>query len=111
MSNYRENSLVPRRSRRGQSLYSTVSCDVTERDSPAFSQTSGGQRVKRERLRTRLQGKEVLEKIILVLEKYFTEKKTIKLPPPPSSPLTPYTGPALPTIIKLKNDINKQMNK
>ena len=108
MSNYRENSLVPRRSRRGQSLDSTVSCDVTERDSPAFSQTSGGQRVKRERLRTRLQGKKVLEKIILVLEKYFTEKKTIKLPPPPpSSPLTPYTGPALPTIIKLKNDINK----
>ena len=83
MSNYRENSLVPRRSRRGKSLDSTVSCDVTERDSPAFSQTSGGQRVKRERLRTRLQGKEVLEKIILVLEKYFTEKKkTIKLPPP-----------------------------
>ena len=86
MSNYRENSLVPRRSRRGQSLDSTVSCDVTERDSPAFSQTSGGQRVKRERLRTRLQGKEVLEKIILVLEKYFTEKKTIKLPPPPFFP-------------------------
>jgi len=26
-------------------------------------------------LRTRLQGKEVLEKIILVLENYFTEKK------------------------------------
>ena len=87
MSNDRENSLVPRRSRRGQSLDSTVSCDVTERDSPAFSQTSGGQRVKRERLRTRLQGKEVLEKIILVLEKNFTEKKTIKLPPPP--PLFP----------------------
>ena len=107
MSNYRENSLVPRRSRRGQSLDSTVSCDVTERDSPAFSQTSGGQRVKRERLRTRLQGKEVLEKIILVLEKYFREKKLWSYPPPPSSPLTPYNGPALPTIIKLKNDINK----
>ena len=107
MSNYRENSLVPRRSRRGQSLDSTVSCDVTERDSPAFSQTSGGQRVKRERLRTRLQGKKVLEKIILVLEKYFREKKLLSYPPPPSSPLTPYNGPALPTIIKLKNDINK----
>ena len=93
MSNYRENSLVPRRSRRGQSLDSTVSCDVTERDSPAFSQTSGGQRVKRERLRTRLQGKEVLEKIILVLEKYFREKKLLSYPPPPS-PLTPYNGPA-----------------
>ena len=105
MSNYRENSLVPRRSRRGQSLDSTVSCDVTERDSPAFSQTSGGQRVKRERLRTRLQGKEVLEKIILVLEKYFREKKLLSYPPPSS--LTPYNGPALPTIIKLKNDINK----
>ena len=107
MSNYRENSLVPRRSRRGQSLDSTVSCDVTERDSPAFSQTSGGQRVKRERLRTRLQGKEVLEKIILVLEKYFREKKLLSYPPPPSSLLTPYNGPALPTIIKLKKDINK----
>ena len=86
MSNYRENSLVPRRSRRGQSLDSTVSCDVTERDSPAFSQTSGGQRVKRERLRTRLQGKEVLEKIILVLEKYFREKKLLSYPPPPLFP-------------------------
>ena len=92
MSNYRENSLVPRRSRRGQSVDSTVSCDVTERDSPAFSQTSRGQRVKRERLRTRLQGKEVLEKIILVLEKYLTEKnkqtkkKTLSYPPfPPHS--------------------------
>ena len=94
MSNYRENSLVPRRSRRGQSLDSTVSCDVTERDLPAFSQTSGGQRVKRERLRTRLQGKEVLEKIILVLEKYFTEKKTIKLAPTPPLP------PSLRTLVQ-----------
>ena len=33
---------------------STVSCDVTERYSPALSQTSRGQRVKRERLGTRL---------------------------------------------------------
>ena len=42
----RDFSLVPGRSRRGQSwtLDSTVSFDVTERDS------SGGQRVKRERL-------------------------------------------------------------
>ena len=87
MSNYRENSLVPWRSQRGQSVDSNVSCDVTERDSPAFSQTSRGQRVKRERLRTRLQGKEVLEKIILVLEKYFTDKKkSIKFPPPPLPP-------------------------
>ena len=35
-------------------LDSTVSCDVTERYSPALSQTSLGQRGKRERLGTRL---------------------------------------------------------
>ena len=33
----------------------TVSCDVTERFSPALSQTSRGQRIKRERLGTRLE--------------------------------------------------------
>ena len=50
-------SLVPRRSRRCQSwtiLDSTVSCDVTERYSPALSQTLRGQRGKRERPGTRL---------------------------------------------------------
>ena len=35
-------------------LDSTMSCDVTERYSPALSQTSRGQRIKRERLGTRL---------------------------------------------------------
>ena len=35
-------------------LDSTMSCDVTERFSPALSQTSRGQRIKRERLGTRL---------------------------------------------------------
>ena len=35
-------------------LHSTVSRDVTERDSPTLSQTSHGQWVKRERLGTRL---------------------------------------------------------
>jgi len=35
-------------------LDSTMSCDVNERCSPAFSQTSRGQRIKRERLGTRL---------------------------------------------------------
>ena len=35
-------------------LDSTESCDVAERHSPALSQTSGGQRGKRERLGTRL---------------------------------------------------------
>ena len=34
-------------------LDSTMSCDVTERCSPALSQTSRGQRIKRERLGTR----------------------------------------------------------
>ena len=36
-------------------LDSTMSCDVTERFSPALSQTSRGQRIKRERLETRLE--------------------------------------------------------
>ena len=35
-------------------LDSTMSCDVTERYSPALSQTSRGQRIKTERLGTRL---------------------------------------------------------
>ena len=35
-------------------LDSTTSCDVTERYSPALSQTSRGQRIKRERLGTKL---------------------------------------------------------
>ena len=35
-------------------LNSTMSCDVTDRYSPALSQTSRGQRIKRERLGTRL---------------------------------------------------------
>ena len=35
-------------------LYSTISCDVNDRCSPALSQTSRGQRIKRERLGTRL---------------------------------------------------------
>ena len=36
-------------------LDSTMSCDVTERFSPALSQTSRGQQIKRERLGTRLE--------------------------------------------------------
>ena len=46
-------SLVPRRSRALSILDSTVSCDVTERYSPALSQTLRGQRGKRERPGTR----------------------------------------------------------
>ena len=43
-------------------LDSTVSCDVTERDLPALSQTSRGQQVKRERLGIRL-----MERVIRVV--------------------------------------------
>ena len=47
-------SLVPNRSLLGQSWTLHRELDVTERDSPALSQTSHGQRVKREYLRTRM---------------------------------------------------------
>ena len=48
-------------------LDSTVSCDVTERDLPTLSQSSRGQRVKRERLRTRLMERVIRVVIITVL--------------------------------------------
>ena len=44
-----------------------MSCDVTERDLPALSQTSRGQRVKRERLGTRLMERVIRVVIITVL--------------------------------------------
>ena len=47
-------SLVPNRSLLGQSWTLHRGLDVTERDSPAFSQTSHGQRVKIEYLGTRM---------------------------------------------------------
>ena len=47
-------SLVPNRSLLGQSWTLHCELNVTERDSPALSQTSHGQRVKREYLGTRM---------------------------------------------------------
>lgn len=47
-------SLVPNHSLLGQSWTLHRELDVTERDSPAFYQTSHGQRVKRECLGTRM---------------------------------------------------------
>ena len=50
-----------------------MSCDVTERDLPALSQSSRGQRVKRERLGTRLMER-VIRVVIITVSRLETKE-------------------------------------
>ena len=60
-------------------LNSSMSCDVIERYSPALSQTSRGQRIKRERLGTRL----VIQ--IFVVWRFHCRAKRILIPVEPQT--------------------------